>query len=732
MKRAGKIIDADSENSGSKKVRFSNGNDEICGDLDRNENEEKRVSVKVDKYGGILGEIVSDDPEGPSFGGLNKSNNWDFDLNSDLNFGNEEDQKDLVFDLNLPMINEKRVDVIDVELDDDEVEVIGYTCSYNNSKGKQIELETPSDGLDHLKHGLRMTGMDNFVGESSLHGLRRFTREEKGKDNIIDDSWLSLRAHSPPILLNLLTDSGDDDSIEHGEPEFPVRTEMAERAIRQADETLRLRQNLNQEYRKEAARRLARTSFQEDQSNIKESSSQKQELGNCPGPFSDSLRMVRERASKQGAAARQLIDWKPAKENLDRSVTARFVPSLLDLSLKALAENAERIVSLELVPDHLRERLVDRLCDTSKMSIHVMNLIVEKCPTEIRLKNCSWLTEKQFREMFENCQRENLRVLQLDLCGQCMLDCAFKDVLSHSSNNFSSLGIVSLRGACRLSDNGLKALVMSAPLLQSINLGQCSLLTANAVNLIADFLGSNLKELFIDDCQRINPMLVLTAFKKFTCLEVLSVAGIHSITDQIISEMVTVCGRSIKELDLADCLKLTDHCLKIIGSNCTDLHSLNISNLPNLTDLGMEYIANGCRSIRKLKLCRNEFSDEAMAAYIEITGESLTELLLNHMTKVGPNTALSLAKRSRKLLSLDVSWCRKITNEALGLIVDSCVSLKLLKVFGCRQITDVFLNGHSNPDVRIIGLNLTPIFDHVNLLEPEGVLLRYSQLTNSQ
>lgn len=47
---------------------------------------------------------------------------------------------------------------------------------------------------------------------------------------------------------------------------------------------------------------------------------------------------------------------------------------------------------------------------------------------------------------------------------------------------------------------------------------------------------------------------------------------------------------------------------------------------------------------------------------------------------------MSLAKRSRKLLSLDVSWCRRISNEALGLIVDCCSSLKLLKIFGCRQV----------------------------------------------
>jgi DNA repair protein RAD7 len=35
---------------------------------------------------------------------------------------------------------------------------------------------------------------------------------------------------------------------------------------------------------------------------------------------------------------------------------------------------------------------------------------------------------------------------------------------------------------------------------------------------------------------------------------------------------------------------------------------------------------------------------------------------------------------------LDLSFCRELTNEALGLIVDSCSSLKMLKLFGCTQV----------------------------------------------
>ncbi|CAA0838026.1 Unknown protein [Striga hermonthica] len=741
MKRVnGIVVSEEGENSRLKKVRFLNGNDENCGDLAVNGGEDQKTCVddggmnsgQVEKSEGPFEDLASGDLESPSLSGPSQSNPWDFDLNIRLISGNEEEQEGFLFDLNLPapmnggpVINDKTVDVIDIASDDsdNEVEVTGYTRGYNTSKGKEIEVEAPTDGT-----------LNNAVGESSSLGcLRELTMEENGEADVVE-TWLSHKANSP-TLLHLLRDSDELIGEEVAEiemlppAELAVRPEMAEREHNGQNELAVRLENLARETRHENARRFARANLAGQGQKLLSASPVK-ELGNVVGPFSDALTMVRERASKK--SAKKLIEWKPSSENQDKSTLTPFVPSLLDLSLKALAENAEGMISLKMVPDNLRERLTDRLCDTSKMGVDFLKLLLEGCPTEIRIKNSSWLTEKEFHQAFKNCQTKDLRVLQLDLCGQCMLDFAFEDIISHSLNSFSSLAVVSLRGACRLSDCGIKTLVTSAPLLRSINLGHCSLLTSEAIKFIADSLGSNLRELYIDDCQKINPALIFPAFTKFEYLEVLSVAGLHGITDLFIIKVIAVCSKSIKELDLADCPKLSDCSLKIIGSSCAGLCSLNISNLPNLTDIGLEALANGCRSIQILKMCRNEFSDEAMAAYIESSGESLKELLLNNISKVGPNTAFSLSKRSRKLLSLDISFCRGISDEALGLILDSCSYLKQLKVFGCRQITNVSLNGHSNPNVRIIGSKLSPILDHVNLLESEGVLLRYSPLPDAQ
>lgn len=45
--------------------------------------------------------------------------------------------------------------------------------------------------------------------------------------------------------------------------------------------------------------------------------------------------------------------------------------------------------------------------------------------------------------------------------------------------------------------------------------------------------------------------------------------------------------------------------------------------------------------------------------------------------------------------------------------------------FALFQITKVFLDGHSNPDVQIIGLKMCPVLEHVKVPDHEGGPLLY-------
>lgn len=411
-------------------------------------------------------------------------------------------------------------------------------------------------------------------------------------------------------------------------------------------------------------------------------------------PFADAMKVVEKRGKE--------IRWEPAERK--EGGNSRRVPSLKDLSLTVLVENAEEIESLEGIPDMLKETLVSMLFSKRKMSMHVLGIYLAGSPVKVQLGDCSWAAEEEFIGILSGLNCHPLSVLQLDLCGRFMTDYVLRATLAKSPRNLPSLTTISLKGAFRLSDDGLDALVTSAPLLSSVNLGECNLLTSVGIINLANKLNPVLRELILDDCQNVDAMVILPALKKLKFLEVLSVARIQNVDDSFVYNLVRVCGTHIKELVFADCQKLTTASMRAIGENCSKLCVLDIRNLVQLNDLAIGHLASGCRSMQKLKLRRNKFSDEAIAAFIEASGGSMTELSLNHIVKVAEYTALAISLCcTQSLQSLDLSFCRDITDEALGLIVDSCSSLSCLTLFGCSQITNSFTKGHSNFNCKIVG-----------------------------
>lgn len=42
------------------------------------------------------------------------------------------------------------------------------------------------------------------------------------------------------------------------------------------------------------------------------------------------------------------------------------------------------------------------------------------------------------------------------------------------------------------------------------------------------------------------------------------------------------------------------------------------------------------------------------------------------------------------------------------------------------QITHVFLDGHSNPKVKIVGLSLSPLLENIKVPDPEGEMHYFS------
>lgn len=155
-----------------------------------------------------------------------------------------------------------------------------------------------------------------------------------------------------------------------------------------------------------------------------------EEIEDWPGPFSTAMKIIRDRGmnlqNAQTSSQTNLcesIKWVPKAKKGDVGVLS--VPSLQDMCFKILVKNVDAIASLESVPDALRHRLSQLLCDSRRINGHFLELLVRGTPTEIRLRDCSWLTEEQFTECFRTCNTENLLVCGLRYLMAFGITCYF-------------------------------------------------------------------------------------------------------------------------------------------------------------------------------------------------------------------------------------------------------------------------------------------------------------------
>lgn len=91
-------------------------------------------------------------------------------------------------------------------------------------------------------------------------------------------------------------------------------------------------------------------------------------------------------------------------------VMQRKAPTLMELSLRVLAQNSEAIKSLKLVPDYLRKKLSNHVSALRRVDTRFMQLLIEDSPNEICARNCVDLEEDDLIKIFCDCDRVSLKV----------------------------------------------------------------------------------------------------------------------------------------------------------------------------------------------------------------------------------------------------------------------------------------------------------------------------------
>ena len=294
--------------------------------------------------------------------------------------------------------NGVQVGELDLDLDYNEGQGSG-----GNEKGKR-KLGGASDG-----------GVDE---NSANKSRRRYSREEKGKDKLELSLNSEVKNSDKDVILLDETRIGNANQREMADNLASLeQTKVGKANTREIDSSRRDYMERFREIARENASRFAHFSSQEEEeeNNVPTEAEAEPEIEDWPGPFSTAMKIIRDRETKNKRVESSSLDkskpapviWTPRYGQNHRKP---MVPSLKELCLIILSQNADAIASLENVPDALRHKLSQLLCDSRRMNNHVFELLIRGSPTEVRLRDCSWLTEEQFTDSFQTCDTSNLTV----------------------------------------------------------------------------------------------------------------------------------------------------------------------------------------------------------------------------------------------------------------------------------------------------------------------------------
>lgn len=359
------------------------------------------------------------------------------------------------------------------------------------------------------------------------------------------------------------------------------------------------------------------------------------------------------------------------------------------------------IVSTEIqetlwgLPDTVKSRIAAEACRRRALTPSTLRLFVEHCPTEVCLPDCTQLEPDVLSVGLLEACTPKLERLELGLCGRGFTDSVAREAAARGG--FSGLKSLRLSGAYRLGDDSILALLSRVPGLQTLALPHCSRVEGSFLESLPRLL-PQLRTLDVSGCRGVSASALCDALQGLPALDSLALDGIAEVNDDLL-RILSLAAPNLKELSLRTCPNVTAAGLAALKLPLLRRLALDECRIQD----GIKALTQGCPDLEEVSLHRCQgVNDEVVRALAQrgnlrcasfngaaaLTDAAVEELLL----RCGP-----------VLEELDLSWCRGIGAAALGKLTDGCPRLRRLILWGCTQADDIFLNGHSNDVVEIVG-----------------------------
>eukprot|EP01036_Dinobryon_divergens_P029687 gene29687-38816_t len=442
------------------------------------------------------------------------------------------------------------------------------------------------------------------------------------------------------------------------------------------------------------------------------------------------------------------LSWTPSTISDRQSVSS--VPTLMDLCIDFIVsqfdENGSNGTesSVQFLSGDVREKLMLQLLRRRKLT--ATNSLGFAIPQSDSLcyPDCSIMTEEDLIAAVakvcgaadngnaDYCSTttiptSELREVRLLNCGRGFTDRTAAILTPYCQ----SLDTLVLTGCYKLNDKALSSLIINGcgGKLTSLDLS-CNLrLGATALSVIGSV--PNLVSLMLNNVTHLTDN---EALQTMISLRHLSLSGMIEITDSSIQRILLSCGPQLQSLNISGCLQLTDRTIEAIRTVCSNLQSIDVSQLPEVSTAALIglFIANpstldqeaarepeiscsnaGSRdeeeegeeygrapvsssssssvyapppSIGRLSYVNLQgnvnTTDEVIVHLSEMSRSTLRHLDINGCNRLTNMAAVALRMNcSSTMEHLDISFVRGFAEDAVGALVDSCTILQTLHVW---------------------------------------------------
>lgn len=392
--------------------------------------------------------------------------------------------------------------------------------------------------------------------------------------------------------------------------------------------------------------------------------------------------------------------WKPSRDLGSGPRHRDSVEKLKDVSLGLVTRLIGYVESLWGIPDDVRSQIATEVCKRRCMTPDVFKLFTKHVNLWLSVPDCSEIEEDVLLEgLLQALESSSLETLHMGLCGRGMTDAVAKSLTEEAC--LSRLGHIVLGGAYRLTDAGCLMLLEKARELQIFGIPKCSRIEGKVIEMLPE-VAPKIHTLDISWCCGIPRNCLSAACKRLDQLESISLDGIIDFNDDLVMSGALDGLKELKRLSVAHCTGLSDVGLESISSHHPRLDTIVLDHC-GITSSGVIQMGTNCPNLVSVSLKRCALvHDDAIAHLVQHC--EIQKLNLNGVKRVtGAAIDALVTYRKTSLNSLDVSWCRLISEEALGYLCDSCTFLETLYVWGCSHVSNNFLFGHSNKGLNIVG-----------------------------